>query len=274
MIKVNTLDTEISVQKPLLSHPPHCVVGRFLRRHKRFSVAIELQGTETWIHSNNSGSMLGLVRKFMPVLLSPANNPARKLPYTQEAVWMPRHWHHDGQSAQPCAPSSTKPEEYTEGFWVGVNTSVPNKLLEAAFHAGKLPFAQGYTHFKREAKRGTSRLDACISAENKPTLWVECKNVTMVEDDEALFPDAATERGQKHLMELMDIVRSGERAVMFYLVQRPDGCCFGPADSIDPTYAKLFWQAVTAGVEIYPMRATVSATGIDLGEVLPLTQVR
>ena len=101
-------------------------------------------------------------------------------------------------------------------------------------------------------------------------LWVECKNVTMVEDGVACFPDAATERGQKHLRELMDIVRCGERAAMFYLVQRPDGHCFGPADVVDPAYAALFYEAMDAGVEIYPYRASVSPAGIELEGLLPV----
>ncbi len=272
MKKVNIPIEEKSLHSPLLTHPENCVVGRFLRRQKRFSVAVELHGEEVWIHSNNSGSMLGLVRKNIPVLLSPAANPARKLPFTQEAVWMPRTWQKDSGQTVPSAPQSSAPTDYTDGFWVGVNTSVPNKLLEAAFHANKLPFATNYTHIKREAKRGASRLDACITGEGMPPLWVECKNVTMVEDDVALFPDAATERGQKHLLELMDIVKNGERAAMFYLIQRADGHCFAPADMIDPAYAELFWQAVSMGVEVYPMRGIITAQGIDLGEVLSLGQ--
>ncbi len=269
MENVNTTKAE---NRPLVPLAETCLVGRFLRRHKRFSVAVALNNTETWIHSNNSGSMLGLMRAHMPVLLSPAANPARKLPFTQEAVWMPRSWQVSAEGVLLCAPESIYPQDYTEGFWVGVNTSVPNKLLEAAFHAGRLPFCADYTHIKREAKRGASRLDACITAENKPPLWVECKNVTLVEDDVAIFPDAASERGQKHLQELMDIVRHGERAAMFYLVQRADGKCFAPADVIDPVYAELFWQAVDVGVEIYVMRGVVSAQGVDLGEVLPLAK--
>ena len=94
--------------------------------------------------------------------------------------------------------------------------------------------------------------------------------MTMVEDGVACFPDAATERGQKHLRELMDIVRCGERAAMFYLVQRPDGHCFGPADVVDPAYAALFYEAMDAGVEIYPYRASVSPAGIELEGLLPV----
>ena len=156
------------------------------------------------------------------------------------------------------------------GFWVGVNTSTPNRMLEAAFRAGRLPFAAGYAELRREAKRGASRLDGLFTGPGLPPLWVECKNVTMVEDDAACFPDAASERGRKHLRELMDIVAAGERAAMFYLVQRPDGHCFAPADFIDPDYAELFCEALAAGVEMYPFRAVVSPAGIDLGPMLPL----
>ncbi len=312
MKEVNSIFSYSDPTPPLVAHAENCVVGHFLRRQKRFSVAVDLDGQSVWIHSNNSGAMLGLLRPGMPVLLSPAANPKRKLPFTQEAVWMPHTWPHTSidttqstaskESFSPAKPTSActqsplaatasvvpqgapekkpfnsqKSADYTDGFWVGVNTSTPNKLLEAAFHANRLSFTAGYTHYKREAKRGASRLDACLTcpdADGKhklPPLWVECKNVTMVEDDVALFPDAATERGQKHLQELMDIVRSGERAAMFYLVQRADGKCFGPADVIDPAYATLFWQAVQVGVEVYAMRGIVRPEGVDLGPALPL----
>ncbi len=258
--KVNSLSPTNSSAQPVFLYPKNMRVGFFLRRHKRFSVSVLLNAEETWVHSNNSGSMLGLLRQGLPVLLSPANNPKRKLAYTQEAVWLPKVF----------AQGQNQNVETGNGFWVGVNTAVPNKILEAAFHAGLLEFAHGYTHFKREAKRGNSRLDACISGKDKIPLWVECKNVTLVEDDVALFPDAPTLRGQKHLLELMDIVHSGERAAMFYLVQRADGKCFAPAEIIDPAYAKLFWQALETGVEIYVMRARVECNGIYLDQYLPL----
>lgn len=248
--------------KPLIPFPQGCITGAFVRRVKRFSVEIVHNGRSEWVHSNNSGSMMGLLRPGAPVLASPAANPDRKLRWTQEAVRM-RDWSGD--------------------FWVGVNTATPNRLLEAAFHAGLLPWAAGYTHLRREARFGESRLDACLTAAPQgpaqgsgsgettlPPLWVECKNVTMVEDDVACFPDAATERGQKHIREMMRLVEQGFRAAFFYLVQRADGTCFGPADFIDPAYADLFWQALDAGVEVYPHRAVVTEQGIFLGEMLPV----
>ena len=256
---------------PLLPLPASCRVAAFARRVKRFSVELETTGAPLWAHSNNSGSMLGLTRPGAPVLVSPASAPGRKLRWTQECVWL----------AERAVPGATHPGAVEAGaragkpptgpgFWVGVNTSSPNRMLEAAFRAGRLPFAAGYTRLRREAKRGASRLDGLFTGPGLPPLWVECKNVTMVEDDVACFPDAASERGRKHLRELMDIVACGERAAMFYLVQRPDGHCFGPADFIDPGYAELFAEALAAGVEMHPFRAVVTPEGIDLGPELPL----
>lgn len=260
---------------PLLPLPPHCIVAPFVARRKRFSVLLQHQGADLWVHSNNSGSMLGLCLPGAPVLASPASNPDRKLKFTQECVWLA----HRAVPELPENPHKSDAHEScmhspASGFWVGVNTSTPNRMLEAAFHARRLPFAQGYTTLVREAKRGQSRLDGLLTAPDLPPLWVECKNVTMVEDNAACFPDAASERGQKHLRELMDIVACGERAAMFYLVQRPDGECFAPADFIDPAYAALFYEALSAGVEMYPFRALVSPAGIDLGPMLPVRPQR
>lgn len=239
---------------PLIPFPEGCVIGTFKQRVKRFSVEIDVNGESVWIHSNNSGSMMGLLRKGARVLASPAANPARKLQWTQECVELQDH---------RIGP-----------FWTGVNTSVPNKLLEAAFYAGNLEWAQGYTQYKREAKIGNSRLDARLDCEGKPTFWIECKNVTMVEDSVASFPDAISERAQKHLQEMIELVKQGHRAAFFYLIQRADGDCFGPADFIDPAYTKLFWQALDAGVEVYPHRALLTEQGIDLGPLLPLANRR
>ena len=223
--------------------------GTFMGRSKRFLVSCLLDGKPATIHSNNTGSMLGLTQKGLPILASYSGNPSRRLPYTQEAVYL-------------GSPG--------KGFWVGVNTLVPNRMLAKAHAAGCLPIEAGYTDFRREVKRGQSRLDGLLEGAGLPRLWVECKNVTLVEDDIALFPDAASERGRKHLAELIDIVREGGRAAMFYLVQRADGHCFGPADCIDPLYAELFWQAVQSGVEIWAYRAKVEPCGVTLAERLPL----
>ncbi|NJB69161.1 sugar fermentation stimulation protein A [Desulfobaculum xiamenense] len=235
-----------NVTNMLLPFPSGCVEGRFLRRVKRFSVEVAMDGGTVWAHTNNSGSMLGLTRPGAPVLLSPAANPARKLPYTLETI----DFH---------------------GVRVGVNTLTPNRMLKAAFHAGRIPGMAGYSTFRAEAVIGDSRLDARLDGP-QGTLYIEAKNVTLVEDDIAVFPDAVTERGQKHLRELMSLAAQGVRVASFYLIQRCDASCFGPADFIDPEFARLLWQAAECGVEIWPYMADVTAHGIDLGPALPLVR--
>ncbi len=225
-----------------------CLEGRLIRREKRFSVLFESEGRELWAHTNNSGSMLGLTRPGTRLLVSRAPGEGRKLPYTLELVGLP------GAS---------------QG-WAGVNTLAPNRLLRKAFAAGLLPWAAGYTEFRAEAGRGESRLDALLTGPGLPALWVECKNVTLVEDGVAAFPDAVTERGQKHLREMAAIVAGGERAAFFYAVQRPDAGCFGPADYVDPAYAALFYETLAGGVEVYPHLVPATRAGLGLGALLPV----
>lgn len=245
----------IPVNAPLLPLPDGCRQAVFLRRHKRFSIELEMDGRTVWVHCNDSGAMTGLLRPGAPALVSPAQNPARKLPWTLERIWVPRH-----TAAGPG------------GFWAGVNSSHPCKMLAAAFKAGALPFAAGYESIRMEAKHGQSRLDALLTAAHLPPLWVECKNVTMVEDGCACFPDAPSERARKHLLELAGIAASGARAAMFYLAQRPDGQCFRPADFVDAEYAALFYDCMRRGVEMYVWRASLEETGANPGIPLRICQ--
>ncbi len=235
---------------PLLPFPPGCRLGSLVRREKRFSVLVDFvpdkhgRGERAWAHTNNSGSMLGMLRPGNPVLVSPAANPARKLKWTLELI-------------------------RDKGVWAGVNTLTPNRLLAAAHKAGQLAETAGYTVFKAEAKVGDSRLDARLEGP-EGILYVEAKNVTLVEDDTAFFPDAVTERGQKHLRELMRLGGTGIRVACFYLAQRADARCFAPADFIDPEFARLLRMAMDAGVEVWAHRAEVGMEGIGLGPRLPL----
>ena len=216
----------------------------FVAREKRFLVHVLVDGQPAIAHTNNSGSMLGLLRPGMEVFLSPAASPKRKLPYTLELV-------------RPC------------GQWVGVNTATPNRLLKRMWETSAIPEFLGYDTFLPEAVHGDSRLDARLSGPSGH-FWIEAKNVTMVEDQVACFPDAVTLRGQKHLLELMTLATSGARVGVFLAVQRGDGRCFGPADFIDPRFAELFWMAVDRGVEFWPHVVGASPEGIALGPRLPL----
>jgi sugar fermentation stimulation protein A len=233
--------------KRLIHFPQGSRLARFCRREKRFLVEVQDGHEKLWVHCNNSGSMLGLLRPGATVLISPAQRQGRRLPYTLELV------NHDS-------------------IWVGVNTLTPNRFLYLAWEAGILPEVLGYEDFRKEARCGESRLDAFLNG-SRGNLWIETKNVTLVEDDVGYFPDAATVRGQKHLRELIHLVRRGNRAACFYLVQRADAQCFGPADFIDPEFADLFWDGLNEGVEMWPYQAIVSPEGIGLGTRLSMQKM-
>jgi sugar fermentation stimulation protein A len=115
-----------------------------------------------------------------------------------------------------------------------------------------------------------SRIDLLLSGPDG-SCYVEVKNVTLLQGERALFPDAVTTRGQKHLRELMQVVQTGERGVIFFVVQREDAQTFGIADSIDPNYGKLLRMAVQNGVEALAYQADVSPQGICLAKRLQIT---
>jgi sugar fermentation stimulation protein A len=147
---------------------------------------------------------------------------------------------------------------------------LPNRLVREAIVDGTVTELQGYDIIRPEVAYGEhSRIDLLLQGP-QGRCFVEVKNVTLVENNVALFPDAVTTRGQKHLNELMRVVREGDRGVIFFTVQRGDGHCVSPADTIDPEYGRLLRMALQSGVEALAYRATVTPEAITLKERLTI----
>jgi len=220
------------------------VHGKLIKRYKRFLADVKLDdGKIVTAHCTNSGTMKTCLEEGAPVYLTPVNDPKRKTMFTWEMIYM-------------------------NGGWIGINTSVPNLLAFEAIRDGKIDKLQGYTFVKREVTFGDSRFD--IYAENEhEKCFTEVKNVTMKVGEYALFPDAVTTRGRKHLETLIKVKRQGIRAVMFYIIQRMDVSKFGSAETIDPDYAQTLRKAFRSGVEIIPILASVSPEGIEIVRELP-----
>ncbi len=223
--------------------------GRLVQRYLRFLADVKLDdGSIVTAHCTNSGTMKTCLKEGAEVYLSPVADPKRKTKFTWEMIKI-------------------------NGNWVGINTSVPNKLAFDAISNDLIFGLRGYTKVRREVKFGNSRLD--LYAENDTEkCFIEVKNVTMKVGNYARFPDAKTERGTKHLNELMEVRRQGMRAVMLYVIQRTDVEIFGPARDIDPTYAESLLEAFENGVEIIPVIAHVNPAKIELGRVLPFDLMR
>ncbi len=223
------------------------IKGKLIKRYKRFMADVELEnGDVVTAHCANSGSMLSVQEAGSTVWLSPSNNPKRKLKYTWEIIEV-------------------------DGHNVGINTSHPNKIVEEAILGGLVPELSGYATLRREVKYGqNSRIDILLEDDAKPTCYVEVKNVTLRRGDNADFPDAVTTRGAKHLRELGDMVEQGHRAVMFYLVQRPDCKVMDIARDIDPTYDAELKTAIKRGVEVICYQCRVETNEINVDSPLPV----
>lgn len=218
--------------------------GTLVQRYKRFLADVKLDtGEKTTAHCTNSGSMKSCLEEGAEVYMTPVDDPKRKTKFTWEMIKI-------------------------NGDWVGINTNIPNKLAYDAVLNGEIEKLSGYTTVKREITFGNSRFD--IYAENgNDKIFVEVKNVTLKEGNYALFPDAVTSRGKKHLESLMQVKEQGIRAVMLYVVQRMDVHVFAPAWSIDPNYSSTLQEAYKKGVEIIPVQAKVTPEEIRIVRELP-----
>jgi len=218
--------------------------GRLIKRYKRFLTDVTLDNGEiVTAHCTNSGSMKSCLEENAEVFLSPVNDPKRKTQFTWEMIKI-------------------------NDNWVGINTTNPNRLAFEAISQGQIEKLRGYTDVSREVKYGDSRFDV-MAKNSSETCFVEVKNVTLKEGKYALFPDAVTTRGKKHLETLIKVKQEGMRAVMLYIIQRMDVEIFAPAKDIDPDYAKTLKKAYKKGVEIIPLQAKVTARNIEIVGELP-----
>ncbi len=226
--------------------PSRLIRGTLVQRYQRFLADVRLPGGEiVTAHCTNTGSMMGCKEPGSVVYISRSDKEGRRLFYTWEIIGVGR-------------------------TWVGINTMHPNRLVAEAIAWGAIPELKGYDNVRREVvtRQGT-RLDLCLEGSNG-SCFVEVKNVTLAVDGAAAFPDAVSERGTKHLKELMRLRRKGHRAAVVFVIQRNDCSVFRPADEIDAEYGRWLRRAVKVGVEVLPYVAYVTPKEIVLKERLPI----
>ena len=230
----------IEIGKTIIKFPP-LVEGILIKRYKRFLADVELaDGEIVTAHCANTGPMKGVLWPGGRVRLKYSPSPKRKLDWSWEQAEVPSH-----NELKRC--------------WVGINTSLPNKLIRNLVEANGLEKQLGsIANIKPEVKyglEGKSRIDLLLKPETKNAdnrdIYVEVKNTTWCEKASALFPDTVTKRGQKHLRELISVCPDS-RAVLIPCISRSDMKIFAPADSTDPLYGDLFREALNAGIEVIP----------------------
>ncbi len=201
-----------------------------IKRYKRFFADVNLNDQIVTAHCPNTGSLKSCWEEGRAAYISESDNPERKLKYTLEITESPT------------------------GVLVGVNTSWPNKLVKEAYENKIIQDWQKFETFQSEVKISKeTRLDACLTQASGKKRFIEVKNVTLARDGVALFPDAETTRGQKHLIELMKLVDEGHEAEIVFTIQRADCKIFSAAADVDPKYAKLLIEAKKKGVIVRPL---------------------
>lgn len=221
-----------------------------VQRYKRFLAdVITPEGTELTLHCPNTGAMTGCATPGDTVWYSTSENSKRKYPHTWELT------------------------QTQTGALICVNTLWANRLTKEAIEQGRVSELSGYSTLRSEVKYGAerSRIDFMLQADSRPDCYIEVKSVTLAEKDFGYFPDAITERGQKHLRELMSVAAEGKRAVIFFAVLHSAITRFSPARHIDAKYAQLLFEAQRKGVEILVYKAELSADSMTLIEPLTVT---
>jgi sugar fermentation stimulation protein A len=224
--------------------PSALIHGTLVQRYKRFLADVQLSdGTIVTAHCTNTGSMMGCNAPGSRVYISRSDNLNRRLGYTWELIRVDK-------------------------TWVGINTLHPNRLVAEGIALGTIRELAGYSTLRREVlTRLGTRLDLYLEGDSGGC-FVEVKNVSLAFSGTAAFPDAVSERGTKHLKELIRLRRKGYRTAVVFVIQRQDCSLFRPADEIDRQYGRWLRRAFKTGVEILPYRAKVTRQEIVLTERL------
>jgi sugar fermentation stimulation protein A len=240
----------------LFSFPWSVVPATFLSRPNRFLVVARLAygGALIKAHCADPGRLRELLLPNSKLYVSPAQTGGRKTEYDLRFV-----------------------EHPDTGQLVSLNTVLPNRLVHLALQERALPQFVGYDRILREVTTPhgglsglNSRIDFCLRGDKEVSYWIEVKSVTLVEGDVALFPDAPTLRGTRHLLELAALVEKGKRAAVLFIVQRPDAKVLRPNGAADAAFARALCHAKDIGVEIYAYRCELTLRTIQLMDQIPV----
>ena len=231
----------------ILKLPP-LVKAVLIKRYKRFLADVVLEGGEQiTVHCPNTGAMTGCADTGSTVWLSTSDNPKRKYAHTWELVGV------------------------ADGNMACVHSAKANVLVKEAIEKGIVSELAGYKHIHTEVKYGDegSRIDLLLEKDRYGTesgkCFVEVKSVTLnLGEGLGAFPDAVSDRGRKHLRELISMANQGHRAVLFFCVLHTAIKQVAPADLIDKSYGDTFREALASGVEVLVYGADITPDAIVL----------
>ena len=238
------------------------IEGVLIKRYKRFLADIKLDsGKVVTAHCANTGPMKGLLKEGAKVRISVSSSPNRKLPFTWEQI---------------CVLDANNEEA-----WVGINTLFANKLIKKVIEKNLLKEIIGEIEtIKSEVPYGKdnkSRIDFLLAPKSSNpdnrNIYIEVKNTTWIKKNVALFPDTVTKRGQKHLLELKELIPES-KSVLIFCITRKDASFFAPGDDADPLYGNLFRESVSAGMISIPCSFEFHIDHVTWNGIKPLKYIK
>ena len=215
--------------------------AEFINRPNRFHANVKVGEEEIKVHVPNTGRCKELLIPGCTVFLREENNPTRKTPYDLMAVY--------------------KGEKL-----ISIDSHIPNKVVDEALKNKKIKGLQKYTNILREKTFGKSRFDFKISSDSGEEYFLEVKGVTLEENGYARFPDAPTERGARHLLELVEAKKQGYGAGAIFLIQLKEVNKFSPNDAGDKEFGEALRYAKANGVDIFAYNCIVTEESIEINE--------
>ncbi|MCH8145154.1 MAG: DNA/RNA nuclease SfsA [Gemmatimonadetes bacterium] len=221
-------------------------VGKFVARPNRFLTIVELDGKQVEAHLPDPGRLKELLVPGRQVWVRRVPAANRRTSYTLTLVRTPG------------------------GEMVSLVTTFPNEIVAEALTAQQIRELSHWTTIRREYTWGKSRFDFLLGKGDDERMLLEVKSVTLVEGDRALFPDAVTARGARHVRELAAAASEGMDAAVLFVVQRRDAASITAARSIDPVFADALAEAHEAGVLLLGYRCKVTTKKAELTRSIPV----
>ena len=215
--------------------------AKFVKRPNRFQGYVDIDGTEEMVHVPNTGRCREILKEGATVLIRAEDNPNRKTRYSLIAAYKGKRL-------------------------INIDSQAPNKIAEEALKNEVIEDLKEYRYIRREKTFGNSRFDfkLCIERQDEDEL------IALEDNRETRFPDAPTERGTKHLLELIEVKKSGRGAGVLFVIQMDDIDYFRPNDEMDPEFGKALRSAKENGVDIFAYCCKVEMNEIALYKRIPV----
>lgn len=215
--------------------------ARFISRPNRFNARVLLNNEEIVVHVPNTGRCREILKEGTKVFLREELNPTRKTKYDLIAAMK-------------------------DNILINIDSQIPNKVVYEALQNKKIENLNKYSTINREKTFGKSRFDFMLSTEDDEIYYLEVKGVTLEKDGHCKFPDAPTERGARHIMELIEAKRQGYGAGILFLIQLDNVYTFSPNDETDIEFSKALRLAKENGVDIMAYNCIVDEKMIEINK--------